>query len=1016
MKFSQLCIKRPVFTVVLSLILIILGVLSFQLLEIRFQPLVFKPHLIVITNYTGASPALIEQTVTQNLESSLAATPNLDSMRSQSSQSVSRITLDFNSLSEEQFIVAQSQVMQEISETNLPLAAEKPQVQISNDDSELMDFGITDPNLTLEQLVDYANSFIVNRFQQIPGVAQAYVESPNQALVVSLQPMKMASMGITVSDIELALENNNTSFSAGQVFNKNQTLPVNASISLPDINAFQNLVISNSNSRLIRLSNVATVNFGLDYVGGWSTQINGKPGIDFGIQPSDDANPMATAAAAKVLMQQLSQSFPDGMKAEVIFDLGQPLQDAIHEVFLSIIEAIFLVIAITLICLGNWRATLIPIVTIPISLTAAFAIMLVFGFSINVMTLLALVLAVGLVVDDAIVVLENCYRHIESGLSPLAASKRSINEISFAIIGITICLVAVYAPAGLLPAGMAAIYFKEFAFTLAGCVLISGFLALSLSPMMCAHIIKVHKPSRYENGLNNFTNALRDRYRVALAWVLNHRKTCIIIFFIILSLGGYNFYKLPSNLLPKSELNFIRMILTGPATASQEMMQAPNTAFMQKITSNPSVMNSFTYIGGRSNPSNLSYNFLQLTPQNQRKETNDQIVASINALLNQTPALSGAATVIDANSNSSSSQKGNLFFYVTGLGSFQDISQAIDNLIVQLNSYPGLSNLNNDLQFNSQSYNLSINRNLVAELGVNISDLTDAISTMLGGKTLVSQYQAGGQGYPIILQLAKSDLTDLSILNKIYVKSNTGALIPASRFVTITTSLDLSDRFHINQLRAGEVDANINPGYTMGQVVDAIQAIAKNTLPSGMQIVFGGDARNMLQNGQSLNLLFMLGILFIYLVLAALFESFIDPLIILLTIPLCITGALVALRLTGGSLNMYTGIGLVTLIGLVSKHGVLITQFANQLRSEGMELNEALIQAASIRLRPILMTTATMVLGAIPLLFATGTDANGREQIGWVIVAGLLVGTFFSLFVVPVAYSLLSKNKARLKH
>ncbi|MDF2939665.1 MAG: acriflavin resistance plasma rane protein [Gammaproteobacteria bacterium] len=1016
MKLSQICIARPVLTVVLSLVLMIMGIVSFQLLEVRFQPFVFRPHLMIFTFYHGASPALIEQTVTQPLEDALVDTPNLDLMSSTSSQNMSRIILSFNTVSEEQFIIAQSQVLQEISGVNLPASSEKPAVQISSDGGDLIDIGITDPNLSLLQLVDYANNFIVNRLQQVPGVVEAEVNAPNPALNISLQPSRMAALGITVSDINKALENNNTSFSAGQIFNGSQTLPVNASISLPDISAFQGLVIGNSNGRLIRLGDVASINFGSNYIGGWFTKINGKPGIDIFVDAADDANPIAAAAGVRAMIKQLSQGFPSSMHSQIIFDLGQPLLEAIHEVFITILEAVVLVILITWICLGNWRATLIPIVTIPVCLVAAFAIMLALGFTINVMTLLALVLAVGMVVDDSIVVLENSYRHIEQGLSPLEAAKKGINEISFAIIGVTICLVAVYAPVGLMPPGFAAIFFKEFAFTLAGCVLISGFLALTLSPMMCAYMIKVHQPSRYEAKLFQFTESLRLRYRAVLASVLNHRNICIGLFAILFAVGAWTFHSLASNLLPKSELNYVQLLLQGPNAASTDMMEGLTSQFMSQLTSNPGIESSFTFGGGSGNPSNQTYNFLQLKPQNERNQSNDQIAAYVNNLIAQTPALSGGATVLDANGNSSFQQQGDLFFYVAGLGSYQDINQAINNLVTQLNQNPSLSNVTNNLSFNSQSYNLSINRNLVAELGVNIGDLTDTISTMLGGQTLVSQYQAEGQGYPIQLQLPKDNLQDLSVLDKIYVKSNTGVLIPVSRFVTVQSTLDLPSRFHVNQLRAGQVTANINPGYTMGQAVAVIQAAAKSSLPDGMQLVFAGDARNMLQNSQSLNLIFALGLLFIYLVLAALFESFVDPLIILLTIPLCITGALIALKLTGGSLNMYTGIGLVTLIGLVSKHGVLITQFANQLRSEGLELKEALIEAASIRLRPILMTTATMVLGAIPLIFATGTDANGRQQIGWVIVAGLIVGTFFSLFVVPIAYSLLSKHKTKFKY
>ena len=1008
MKISQICIKRPVFATVLSLILVIIGLIAYTELPVRFAPLYFKPVLTVQDFMPGTSAEYVEQNLTEPLEQNLASTPGLDYMGSRSLQGQSMIFLQFNNLTQEQFLSAESQVMQEISSANLPANGNHPQVYQRGDSNLVMMLGFSDPNMPTVELVNYVNTYFLPRLQEVSGVANVQVDADTPTLRVNLIPQNMAALNISINDVQDALANSNTSYPLGSVTTSQQTVAINSQMTVPDLQGFSNLVVAKKGARLVHLSDISNLNVGWENITNWYGYVNSKPGFVIEIQSTENANPIAVGQGIRNLIKQMQPNLPVGLQVTPVYDLSQPLDQAVHEVYASIFIAILLVVLVTLGFLGNWRATLIPIVTIPICLIASFSLIFAMGFTINIMTLLALVLAVGLVVDDAIVVMENTYRHIELGKTPLAAAKHSIEEISFAILGITVCLVAVYIPSIFMQPNIDTTYFQEFSLSLAGAILISGFLALTLSPMMCSRFLKNHHFNPHEQRLQRWTAQLHVRYERALDWVLRHRKTVFGFMLANIIFGLVFFHLLPTDLLPKSEINYLFAYLTGPNSASSDYLNQLSLPLRTSLEKDPRLSNVIYYVNGTGD--------MVFLAQVKHSSERDQVAADYNAKISQQPDFSGGVTVIDANSNMGSSHQGALYFYISGQTSFQEISAAAANMQVALQKIPGITTVVNATRFNQQQYNLEVNRNLARQLGVDLGVLNNTLTTFLGGYTFPDNtYQINGYGYGITLQLPAADLVDMGVLQKLYVANAQNQLIPISSLVTVTPSLDLPARLHVNQLRAGEVDLNIASNYSMGQAMGQIQATAAQILPHNLEIVWAGQMRNLMQNSASGNLFIMLGLVFIYLVLAAIFESFFDPLIILCTVPLCIVAGLLALYLIGGSINIYTKIALVTLIGLVSKHGVLITQFANQLRSEGKDVVTAVKEAALIRLRPILMTSLTMILGALPLIFTTGTDANGRRQIGMIIVFGLLIGTIFSLFIVPVAYTMMARFKSRFK-
>lgn len=1018
MRLTHFCIERPVFACVLSLVLIVIGVMSFERLQLRFNPETFEPHLRISVQYTGASAALIEQTVVEPLENALSQTPNLKVMRSQSYPQWANVNLSFKSISKEDFLQAQSQVLQAVSHVRLPDGASKPTIRTRNDTWPIIFVAVSDKNKNEIALSDYVSNTIVKPLEHIPGVASVSVNELTPALRITLRPIQMAKYGISIKMLKQVLEDNDVSTPLGYILSSTQSIPLNASISLPDVKSFKRLVIKKTSSgQLIHLEDIAGVAVGNQSLGGGSSHINGKVGVTFSVSSTPDANPIEVGNAVAKMMHQMQDQLPVGMKTQVLFNVSHILKSSIDEILQTILYAVLLVSLVSLIFLGRPKIALIPIVTIPVCLIGSFVLIWLFGFTINIMTMLALVLATGLVVDDAIVVLENSYRHVQNGLKPVEATHRSLSEISFAVVGMTICLIAVYMPTAFL-SGHTAVYFREFAFTLAGAVLISGFVALTLTPMMCSKTLSRANHSRLEDLVDKIFVKLQSLYARTLKRCLQAKRAFMVVFVLLVIGGVFLFKALPSTLMPPFDMGLIFMKTTTDQGTSVDSTLKQSEPLFKEVRELPAVRILWNWVGGVGNSTNHAQALINLKPHNLRSQTSQQVVDKIEALGKNQPGSSVFAVVVDpfGQDQSSNDASGDVSFSINGIVSYEQLNTIAKHFVKELKANKLVRNADSALKLNTQQYNLIINRSLAAELGVPIGTITNALGAYVGGAQLGGiDFIANNHSYPIILQLPKSSLSDFSFLKSIFVKSGSGAELPIAQFVSFKATSTLFQRFHENQLRAAPMGVSLKDGVTIGQGVNIVRQVAAKTLPAGITLEFKGKARKVMESNQSLAWIFILGIVFIYLVLAALFESFIDPFVVLLTVPLCIIGALLVLKfLPHGSLNVYTGVGLVTLIGLVSKHGILITNFANQLQEKGYSLTEAITKSAEIRLRPILMTTATMILGAVPLVLSSGAGSTARMQIGMVIIAGLAIGTVFSLLIVPVAYAILSRKKSKI--
>lgn len=1015
--FSEFFIKRPVVTLVLSAVFVLMGVLGFSQLSMRSGPKIFRPSLHVNVSMPGASAAVIEESVVTPLENSLQNVSNISYMHSESDQDSGEIDLFFKDISEQQFVIAQSQVMQAVQSTDLPSSAQAPTIQSSGSSSnQIMFIAVGSSTMGQYQLVDYVANNIVKRLQQVQGVGVINQDSVTDALRINLNPTRMTSLNISVPQVISALQENDVSVSAGQIVNAQQLIPLNI-ISKPEsVSDFENMIIDHQGDRLIRLHDIATVGIGQTLYAGAYTYYKKDQGVGIEIGATDDANPVTLGKSLRTVIAQINKSLPAGMAMHVVYDSSILIQAAIDDVFWTVFEAIVLVGVITFAFLGRLRFAFIPLVTIPICIISGFAFMWLFGFSINMVTLLSLVLAVGLVVDDAIVVLENSHRYIEQGLNSAEATIESMKHIIFPVIGMTISIIAVYVPVAFMN-GQAAVYFQEFAFTLAGSVFISGIVALTLTPMMCARLLTQVQAHGYDEKLERLFNKLKTSYEMILNQVIRFRVIVIILFVVCLIAGYFLLRSIPSSLVPSEYAGYEIMTVQTADSASVAYTEQYHKQAIDKILKNPAVGDLMSFGGGGSNGSNVGFSFFKLSPEH----SSDKETMRYAALFNQQFADFSPNAVVTvspmnislANNNGQGFDQSVIQFYVLGFAGYDTLSRLSDALTERLKTSPLFVKVTNGLTYSSQQYTLHVHQDALSDMNISMDTLTNTLSTMFGGYQLNNGYQFNGVDYPVIVQLPVNLMGDLTQLNSIFLKNKQNDAIPLSHFVTVTPTIDLPSRVHIDSARAGILFVTPKPNVAPSQTLAEIQRIADDVLPPGFSLSYPGSVQKMLEGQSRIIMMFVLGLVFIYLVLAALFESFIDPLIILLTVPLCMLGALLLLKYISGSLNIFSGIGLVTLIGLVAKHGVLIVRFANELCAEGQSLRVAIVQAAAIRLRPILMTTCTMTIGAVPLLFASGFGANARIQIGVVVIAGLLLGTLFSLFVVPVAYTLLSPLKRR---
>ena len=1011
MKLIRICIERPIFATVLSLALIVFGWIGYTHIETRYFPKVKEPFAKVSVYYAGASPDVMESQVTHYLENALVNIDGLESMNSTSTFHHSYIYLQFYPGTN--LIKVLGDVRDAVSSVQykLPADADPPSVTSGGVSRPVLNIGFMDSRLTAAQIRDYLTQAINPVLEKIPGMGGVWTYGASDyAMRIWLEPQRMAALGVTVTDVRDALQSNNISFSGGSIRGANRRYALVAKTQLHSATQFANLIVRDTNGQMVRLRDVADVELGSRSLEDSPMRINGKPAIDLELRPLDSANPIAVAQAAKQTLVKLEKRLPKGMTMQVTYDQSQFLEGAIHESFMTLLEAIALVMLVVFLFLGTIRAAFVPIVTIPVCVIAVFGVMLLSGFTINVMTLLAIILAIGLVVDDAIVVLENIHRHMETDhLSPKSAAIIGAEEIGFSVIAMTLTLAAVYAPVGFVQ-GFSAAVFKEFAFTLAGAVLISGFVALTLSPMMCSQVLKAKaKPTKFEVWLEHAFAAVNRAYEKMLVRIIALRWVVVSALLVIGVIGYGIYYILPQSFIPKEDIGYFTVNIYPPPSTSIQYTDTFMRELEKIYQKTPQIHSYASFIFGGS-----ATNFVTMKPWGKRQLSTAQVLTKITPEIDNIPVMS-TVSVPDPVNYSPQIGGSDIYLHVMTLGSYQELNKTMTKLKQVFSKYPGMRDVFNDLKFNNEVYAVTFKRDQAAALGVDLQDVADTMSTLLAGKH-ITDVNRNGQTYEVLAQMNAKDLSSFSGLNNIYVRSSNGDMVPLSNLVTLKRVVNQSTIYHTNRMRTADITANLAPHYDLGTVVKYINSVLDKTLTPDEQYVWGGRVNAFLSSSGTMLNLFALSILFIYLVLAAQFESFIDPFIILLTVPLCIVGAMGTLAVMGGSLNLFTNIGLITLVGLISKHGILITQFANTRLQQGANLIDAVTSAAVTRLRPILMTTFAMALGALPLALAAGPGSISHEQIGWVIVGGVVFGTFFSLIVVPVAYYLLARFDHKKKH
>jgi multidrug efflux pump len=1001
MGLFEFCIRRPVFATVLSLIVMLLGIVSYDRLSVREYPNIDEPTVSVNTTYPGASAAIIESQITQVLEGSIAGIEGIDVIESTSRAESSRITVRFHLGIDPD--VAASDVRDRVSRVRqrLPDEVEEPVIaKVEADARAMMYLVFRDEEKTALQLTDYVDRYIVDQLKNLGGVADVIIYGERRyAMRIWIDRQRLAAYNLTIQDVENSLRSQNVELPSGRIESQDREFSVLSRTGLQTPEQFRNIVIKVADGHQVRLGEVARVELGAQDERR-DSRYNGGPAIIVGIIKQAVANPLDVSNAVRSILPELNESLPQGMSAEIGNDDAVFIDRSIKAVYITILEAIALVVLVIFFFLRSFRASIIPMVTIPISLIGSFTLMYAAGFSVNTLTLLAMVLAIGLVVDDAIVVLENIHRHIENGMKPVAAAIKGMHEIGFAVIAMTLTLAAVYAPVAF-AAGRTGRLFLEFALTLAGAVLISGFVALTLTPMMCSKLLKHEtKHGRLFSAMERGFRAFERGYRRMLTATLRMRPLVLLVALGVAAMSALFFMVLKSELSPIEDRGVLIVRGTAPEGATIAYTGRYSAQVDRLLRDFPEVNSSLVINGFPDVSSFIAIG--RLKDWSERERSQQELTALLQPQLRRIPGVTAFA-----NNPASLGQRGAsrpIEFVIQTSGTYEQLQEYVDLMMERIEKNPGFEGVQTDLLLNTPEFRVTIDRAKVADLGLDVAAVGRTLETLLGGRQ-VTRFEMNGEQYDVLVQLADKERATPQSLATIFMRSPKGDMIQLSNIVTVNEAVAPKELKRFNQMRAVTISSNLAPNYSQGEALDFLDDLADEVLPASVQTDVTGQSREFRTTGQSLFFVFILALGFIYLVLAAQFESFRDPVIILLTVPLTMTGALAALYFSGGTLNVYSQIGLVTLIGLISKHGILIVEFANQQQELGRDRISAVIEAASLRLRPILMTTGAMVLGAVPLAIATGAGAESRHQIGWVIVGGMTLGTLLTLFVLPTVYS-----------
>ncbi len=1007
MQLPEISIRRPVFASVLSLLILLVGWVSFQGLTVREYPKIDEPTVSVQTRFAGASSEVMESQITKTLEDSLAGIEGVDVLTSTSRQEQSNITVRFKL--ERDPDAAAADVRDKVSRVRqrLPQGIDEPVIaKVEADAFPVIWLALSSDTHSALQLSDFANRIAKPVLQTAPGAADVRVYGERKySMRVWIDPDRLAAYRLTVQDVEDALRRSNLEVPAGRIESSQREFNVTAATDLQTPQQFREVTIRTVNGQAIRLGDVARVVQGPQDERS-SVRLNGRDSVSLGVIRQATANPLELSAGVRELLDKVRADLPPGVQVDVANDNSVFIDRSIKAVYTTIAEAVVLVALVIFVFLRTIRASIIPLVTIPVSLIGTFALMALFGFSINTLTLLALVLAIGLVVDDAIVVLENIYRHIEEGMQPFEAAIKGAREIGFAVVAMTLTLAAVYAPLAFTP-GRTGRLFAEFALALAGAVVVSGFVALTLSPMMSSKLLRHNpNPGWFDRGMERVLVGITNGYSRLLSASLNVRWLVVGVMAASAVGSWWLFTGTKQELAPLEDRGVILVNINGPDGATLAYTRRYAEAVERIGQDYPEFDRIFSNIG---NPTVAQGTvFLRAKPWEERERTTQEIAREITPRIGGLPGISGFP--ITPPSLGQGFRERPINYVIVTSDSYQSLSNTVRRFQEEMAKHPGFVQADTDLRLNKPEIRMDVDRERATDMGVSVDAIARTVETMLGGR-IVTRYKQGGEQYDVVVQTDSAQRSAPDDIDKLFVRGRNDAMIPLASLVKLREVVVPRELNHFGQRRSASITANLAPELALGDALKIMDGIAAEVLPPGTTTDLNGQSREFKNSSGSLAIVFALSLLFIYLVLAAQFESFVDPFIIMLSVPLSMLGALLALKFTGGTLNVFSQIGLITLVGLITKHGILIVEFANQLREQGLDKLDAVKQSAALRLRPILMTTGAMVLGAIPLALASGAGAESRQQIGWVIVGGMSLGTLLTIFVVPTMYMLLSRAR-----
>jgi len=1011
MKLSEISIRRPVLTVVMSLAIVLLGYISLTRLPVREYPETDPPIVSVTTLYRGASSNVVETEITDVLEEQFSTLESVKTITSSSREQGSVITIEFEL--HRDVDEAANDVRDRVSRVRgvLPREADDPIVaKVDINAQPVMWLALTSDRHSTLEISDVADRLLKERLQRLPGVGSVIIGGERRfAMRVWLDPLRLASRGLSVQDVERAIRAENAEIPSGRIEGDGREFAVRTRGELDTPEGFGAIIIARRGDDIVRLDEVARLEVGAEDER-TLTRYNGQPGVGLGIVKQKQASTLEAADAVRAALPELVALLPAGMRIDTAYDSSLFIAESIHEVRDTILVAIALVVLVVLVFLKSLRATIVPVLAIPISIIGAFVLAFALGFTVNILTLLALVLAIGLVVDDAIVVLENVYRHLEMGKSRRQAAVDGVREIGFAVIATTVALVAVFIPVAFLTGSVGRL-FREFGLTLAFAVALSAFVALTLTPMMCSRMLQpLHGVTRSwaSRSFDSFFDGLDRAYRASLAAALRWRGAVLLAALGLLAGSFLLFRQLPEELVPTEDRGTAFGIVMAPEGATLGYTDRYMRMVESQLLPLPEREGLFTATGlGFGGPGSVTngFVFMRLKPRDERDRSQQEIVGQMFPRLLGIPGVLAFLVNPPSLGNAGSSSD---ISYVLQADSYEELSSAVGTFMAAAGRLGYLVNLDTDLKLNKPELQIAIDRERAAGLGVSVTDIGSTLEAYLGGR-VAGDFKRGAKQYDVILQLQADDRSTPDVIEQLYVRGAGGQLVQMANVVTIAEAVSPKELNHFNRVRSATITASLAPGVGLGQALDDLDGIWRDQLPKSIKRDLAGGSREFRESKNTLYVMFALALAFIFLVLAAQFESFVDPFTILLSVPLAVFGAVVSLWVFGQSLNIFSRIGLIMLIGLVTKNAILIVEFANQLRALGRTVTGAVTEAAAIRLRPILMTSFATVFGILPIAIGLGAGAESRRPLGIAVVGGVLFSTFLTLLVVPVVYSLLAR-------